>query len=189
MHYKALTGFCFLIPMICQAADTSLSSAEITKWQTILFAPNLEIQTPDSSFRFSKSPHENAFQTLTENEKTIGVSQDYRNDFCLARISYFNPHLGRLSNTKIKRYLKEKTFFQITHQDSADINENRYHYTIGSYPDQTDILLAGQMKNNILQIRMSCQTSPAFSQKENRQLTMVWAKAIVSQILTQLKVQ
>ncbi len=185
MRFKSLGfGFCLLILFASSTACADFSADEITKWQTTLFPQSFEIPFPDASFRFEKNVRADAFQILKDGEKSVGVAQDYKSDVCLARISYFYPNMGRLSNTKLRRYLKEKTPFQITHQDSIDINNKRCHYIISSQADQTDVLLVGQIDNNILQIRETCQTLPARSQKENRRLSLDWAKAVIEKLLT-----
>ena len=195
MRFKSLKlGFCLLLPMmavpvVASADHTDSSINEITKRQTTLFPQNFEVSYPDASFRFSKNSRSDSFQTLKSEEKLIGFSQDYSNSACLARITYFYPNLGRLSNTKLKRYLKEQTPFQITHQDSDQTAGNRYHYTVSAHPDQIDVFLVEQFDNNILQIRLACQTLPALTQKENKRLSVDWAKFIAEKLSTVLKGQ
>lgn len=194
MRFKSLKfGFCLLsvmaVPLVASAAHAAFSIDEITKQQTTLFPQNFEVSYPDDSFRFSKNGRSDSFQTLKNEEKTVGFSQDYLNSACFARITYFYPNLGRLSNTKLKRYLKESTPFQITHQDSAKTAGNRYHYTISAHPDQIDVFLAEQVDNNILQIRLTCQTLPALTQKENQRLALDWAKSMAEKLSTTLKGQ
>lgn len=177
-----------LMPAICFADNTGFSNAEVVKWNTSYFLPHIEVSGPhETSYFFSKNPRSDSFQTLVDNEETVGVAQDYISDVCLARISYFNPKLGRLSNTKIKRYLKEKTYFQITYQDSSDISGERNHYTVSTHPDQTDVLLVKQTGNNLLQVRLTCQTAASFTQKENRQAAVEWAKTLAEKTASRLK--
>lgn len=184
MSYKSLgLGLCLFLSMIAvsfvvRAVNTDFSADEIAKWQTTLFPNAFETPFPDSSFRFEKNARADAFQVLKNEENTIGVAQDYKNSVCFVRISYFYPNMGRLSNTKLRRYLKEKAPFQITHQNSVEINKKRYHYIISSHADQTDVLLISRVENNMIQIRETCQTLPALSQKENRRLSLDWAKII-----------
>ncbi len=195
MCLKSLNfGLCLLLPMmtaplVASAVNTDFSIDKITQQQTILFPQNFEVSSPDNSYRFSKNSRSDSFQTLKNEEKIIGFSQDYLNSACLARISYFYPNLGRLSNTKIKRYLKEKTPFQITRQDSDKTDGNRYHYTVSAHPDQIDVFLVEQFDNNILQIRLTCQTLPALTQKENQRLSLDWAKSMEEKLSTVLKGQ
>ena len=195
MRLKSLNfGLCLLLPMmtaplVASAVNTDFSIDKITQQQTILFPQNFEVSSPDNSYRFSKNSRSDSFQTLKNEEKIIGFSQDYLNSACLARISYFYPNLGRLSNTKIKRYLKEKTPFQITRQDSDKTDGNRYHYTVSAHPDQIDVFLVEQFDNNILQIRLTCQTLPALTQKENQRLSLDWAKSMEEKLSTVLKGQ
>ena len=195
MRLKSLNfGLCLLLPMmtaplVASAVNTDFSIDKITQQQTILFPQNFEVSSPDNSYRFSKNSRSDSFQTLKTEEKIIGFSQDYLNSACLARISYFYPNLGRLSNTKIKRYLKEKTPFQITRQDSDKTDGNRYHYTVSAHPDQIDVFLVEQFDNNILQIRLTCQTLPALTQKENQRLSLDWAKSMEEKLSTVLKGQ
>lgn len=195
MRFKSLKlGFCLLLPMmavpvVASADHTDSSINEITKRQTTLFPQNFEVSYPDASFRFSKNSRSDSFQIVKNEEKTVGFSQDYSNSACLARITYFYPNLGRLSNTKLKRYLKEKTPFQITHQNSLETAGKRYYYTLSAHSDQIDVFSVGQFDNNILQLRLTCQTLPTFTQKENQRLSLDWTQSVAEKLSMILKGQ
>ena len=51
------------------------------------------------------------------------------------------------------------------------------------------MFLVEQFDNNILQIRLACQTLPALTQKENKRLSVDWAKFIAEKLSTVLKGQ
>lgn len=189
MRFKALvlciSACCFYAqPGVAQEVSATLMQPqELTQ---SFFENNISVSS-DPSLNFAKNPRMELFKTLQANGQTIGYSQAYLNPLCFAAISYFYPNLGRLSNAKIKRYLKDTTAFQITHQNSTHLDDLRLHYMAGAQKDQTDLLMATALKDNILQIRMTCQTQSNLSEKENRKNAVFWSKEMTRRIIENLK--
>ena len=95
--------------------------------------------------------------------------------------------MGRLTNTKIKRYAKEESSFQITGQDRTEIEKERFFYTMGVEQEQTNVLMVTGFNNRILQVRMTCQAMTSLEKKENRRMTVHWAKELAKNLLNVVK--
>lgn len=180
-----LIACCFSTATVqAQTEKTALKKPqELTKAS---FADTIAV-SDDESMRFVKNPQAELFQALKADEQIIGYAQAYLNPLCFATVSFFYPNLGRLSNAKIKRYLKEETAFQITHQNSTRLDNIRLHYMAGAQKDQTDVLMATDLKDNILQVRTTCQTIPSLNAKENRKRAVFWSKEIARETIENLK--
>lgn len=186
--FGLLSGLLFSIHGHASKEAAAVAFIQPDKMDKSHFLTDISVNKNDA-FNFIQNPLPELFQLLHDQEgKTvIGASQSYHNGICLATISYFYPNLGRLSNTKIKRYLKESTNFQITHQDSTHTDTTRFHYMAGDQKDQTDVLMATAVHDNILQVRTTCQPLPHLTQKENRKKTIFWTKDLAQKTLENLK--
>lgn len=147
----------------------------------------IKTDSQEEAFIFKKGFRPDSYQIVAKSDKKQNYYQTYHNEVCFAKVASLATDMGRLTNTKIKRYAKEASSFQITGQDRTEIEKERFFYTMGVEQDQTNVLMVTGFNNRILQVRMTCQAMTSFEKKENRRMTVHWAKELAKNLLNVVK--
>ena len=142
-------------------------------------------QNPSLNVLKSSQPY--AFYQSETADGKKSYSQIYRSDMCQVKISFEPQTVGRMSDNKIKRHIKEKTHFQITGQDSKKIEKKRFFYNIGVKSDQIDALMMTGTNARIIQIRTTCYPFVALNQNENEKIVVRMSSEIAKAIMPILK--
>ncbi|MBQ9089954.1 MAG: hypothetical protein IJY58_02780 [Alphaproteobacteria bacterium] len=141
----------------------------------------------DTTLNFQKGIRPDSF--YIEKDKELGTTyrQTYSNAVCHASVTHLPAHIGRMSNIKVQKYIKENTHFQITRQDSEKIGDIRFYMNVGATPDQTTVMMIGGYDNSLIKIHNSCQMLPDMTFKANEKTAIYWTKMIVKKILPLIK--
>ena len=141
----------------------------------------------DDTLNFQKGIRPDSF--YIEKDKELGTTyrQTYHNAVCHVSVVHEPAHIGRMSNIKIQKYIKENTHFQITRQDSEKMGDIRFYMNVGATPEQTTVLMVGGYDNYLIKIHNSCQMLPEMTFKANEKTAIYWTRAIIKKILPHLK--
>lgn len=162
------------------------AQTQVSACQTV-FPEIIVTDKQDLSLNVLKSSQPHAFyQTETVDGKRA-YSQIYRSDMCQIKVSFEPQTVGRMSDNKVKRYIKAKTYFKITQQDSKKIEKKRFFYNVGTQPDQIDSLMIAGTDEYIVQIRMTCYPFASLSQSENEKVVVQMSEEIAKTIMPVLK--
>lgn len=162
-------------------AQTQVSSCQRALPELIV----TDKQNPTLNLLKSSQPHA-FYQNETADGKNV-YSQIYRSDMCQVKVSVEPQTVGRMSNNKIKRLIKAKTYFQITYQDSKKFDKKRFYYNLGSQSDQIDALMMTGTDSHIVQIRTTCYPLLSLSKDENENNVVKMSGAVGKAILPILK--
>ncbi len=141
------------------------------------------ISTEDESLNFKKGTRPDAFHVIEDAQLGDGYQQTYRSDVCFASVTYQPANIGRMSNVKIRRQLKEMTQFQITRQDAYKSGSQQFYMNVGVTPEQSVVLMLSGKGTSFLKIHLSCQTLPGWSTHVNEKAAMGWAQKIADEVV------
>lgn len=179
MRFGYLMFIGLMLASVSAQADVSLCLKNLPD--------TIKMDSQDEAFTFKKGSRPDSYQVVVESDTKQNCYQTYHNEVCFAKVASLATDMGRLTNTKIKRYAKETSSFQITGQDRAEIEKERFFYTMGVEQDQTNVLMVTGFDNRILQVRMTCQAMTTLDKKENRRITVHWAKELAKNLLNAVK--
>lgn len=141
------------------------------------------IDAKDDTLNFKKGSRSDSF-FVTQNEGVADTyRQTYHSELCFASVTHQPAQVGRMSNAKVKRYIKDITHFQITRQDSFKVGSDRFFMNVESVPEQTTVLLVAGQKESFIKIDVTCQIMPDLKQRSNEKTAIYFAKKIAESVM------
>ncbi len=165
----------FLIGIICL---TVINARADTLEKMKQLPEQIVVDTADDTLNFQKGTRPDSFFTIEDAKLGNGYRQTYHNDICFASITQEPANVGRMSNVKVKRYLKDISQFQVTAQDDYKSGATSFFMNVGATPEQTSVLMLSGKDTSFLKIHVTCQVLPQLSESINRKSTVAWAKKI-----------
>ncbi len=165
----------FLMGIVCLAA-INVQADTLEKMKRL--PGKIVIDTVDNTLNFTKGTRPDSFSVMENDEIGNGYRQTYHNDVCYASVTYQPALVGRMSNVKIKRHLKDITRFQITAQDAYKAGTESFYMNVGTTPEQTTVLMLSGKGKAFLKVHLSCQALPNFSERVHGKAVVSWAKKI-----------
>ncbi len=170
----------FLMGIMCLTASVGLAD---TLDDVKSLPDTIVIDTADETLNFQKGTRPDSFYVTDDGENGKIYRQTYHNAICFASVTYEPAHIGRMSNIKMKRELKDISHFQITRQDKYKSGKKVFYMNIGAMPEQTTVLMLSGKETTFLKVHLSCQSLAQKTALDNEKTTIYWAKQIVDTIV------
>ena len=138
------------------------------------------VSNEDDTLNFRKGTRSDSFFVFEDKVNGNRYRQTYQNSVCLASVTYQPANIGRMSNAKVKRRIKELTKFQVSRQDSYRLGAHTFFMNAGSTPEQAVILMLAGKENALIKVDMVCQALPYMNERANMKSAIFWAKELAT---------